>query len=373
MIDKATPACLARVALVALALFSWSGVAAFAQSEDVFEVAGVGIDEMAANEVEAKYSGIAKAQRQALAVVFRRLVPPDSYGRLPNVSDDELAGMVRDFDIGDEKFGGGRYIATLSVRFLPEGVQNSLRLAGVAFAMEGSRPVVVVPVIDTGAARRLWDDPNPWRQAWAGLLPNPGLFSLLLPAGDLSDIATVDDRQALAGDPLALRAIAEKYQASGAVVAVATPGKTSSGAISVRVALKFVGGGYNGVTMDRSYQGVAGAGLTQVLGQVAQEVIRELEENWKAQHLLDFSRQERISVLVPIQGLDKWLAIRSRLNGMARIQTIEVARMTRAEAEVDLVYVGTTDQLRSALAQQGLSLEYSPDHPLWVLRPSAGW
>jgi hypothetical protein len=100
-------------------------------------------------------------------------------------------------------------------------------------------------------------------------------------------------------------------------------------------------------------------------------VLRDLESGWKFENMLDFSQEERISVLVPIEGLASWIGIRDRLSTMARIQSVAVARMSRQLAEVDIVYVGTTDQLRSALALQGLELVFSPETPLWLLRPFA--
>ncbi len=371
MIDKAAPLRFARAALVGVALIVLSS--ATAVGEDVFEVTGLRIDETAADEVAAKYAGIAKAQRSALQTVFLRIVPPDARDRLPEVSDDVLATVVRDFDITDEKFGGGRYLATLSVRFVPGEVANVLRAYSIPFAMTRSRPVVVLPIINTGSARRLWDDPNPWRQAWERRLPNPGLFAMIMPDGDITDVATVNVDQALSSDRLALESIARKYEAAGTVVAIATVGRKRSGATSVRVVMRFRDGGFDGTTLDRTYEGSPGVPTPSVLVQVVDEIIRELEDSWRHQNVLDFSRQEHLSVLVPLGGLKDWLAVRERLSSMARIQSVSVARMTREEAEIDLVFVGDTRQLRAALAQQGLELVFSPDRPLWLLRPISGW
>lgn len=367
MIDTTFLIGFARTALTALALTLCAGAAV---AEDVFEVTGLRIDETATDEVSAKFAGLSKAQHKALDTVFRRIVPPEAHGALPEVSDDVLATMVRDFDIADEKFGGGRYIATLSVRFLPGELANVLRSYGMPFAMTRSRPVVVLPVINVGSATRLWDDPNPWRQAWEGVLPNPGLFAMTMPIGDLSDVATINESQALAGDRVALESIARKYQVNGTMVAVATVGRKSNGATTVRVTLTFRNGGFDGSTIDRIYEGSPGVAMPTVMYQVVREIARELEDTWKSQNVLDFSHQERLSVLVPVRGLNDWLEIRERLSNMARVQSVSLARMTREEAEIDMTYVGSTDQLRQALAQQGLELVFSPDRPLWLLLPA---
>lgn len=356
-----------RIALAALmfAVLSWGPAAA----QDVFEVTGIEVDEQAADEVQAKFNAIADAQRRALQVVLRRLVQPEDVGRLPQVTGDALARTVRDYDIADEKLGGGRYLATISVRFLPDQVSNLLREAQIPFAMARSQPVVVLPVIDVGGAPRLWDDPNPWRLAWAGRTPHAGLFPVVMPAGDLSDVATVNVTQAISGDPEAIDAISDKYGASGAMVAVASVSGNQSNR-RVRVTLEFAGGASDGMVFEERYKG--SGDLASFLDQVVLDILQTIERDWREQNMLDFSRVERVSALVPIIGLADWNEIRSKLEGIPRIQSIDMARMSQQEVELDLVYVGSTDQLRSSLAQYGLELVFSPDHPLWLLQRIGG-
>lgn len=365
MIDKESVARVARAGLAVLILAFV--VTAEVRAQDLFEVTGLKVDARAADELQAKQEGIAEAQQQALQEIFRRLVSTDDIARLPEVTSDMLIAMVRDYDISDEKFGGGRYLATLSVRFEPQEVAAVLRSQRIPFAMTRSRPVVVLPVIDIGTAQRLWDDPNPWREAWAAQLPHPGLFTLVMPIGDLTDVAAVNVNYALAGDPVGLEQIASRYDAAGTMVAVATIARGTDARRQVDVTLTFSGGGYDGRTIQRRYSG--SGSLQPFLVQVVGELLRDLESGWKDENMLDFTQEERISVVVPIGGLGDWIAIRDRLSAMARIQKVAVARMTRTEAEVDIVYVGTTDQLRAALALQGLELVFTPESPLWMLRP----
>ncbi len=322
----------ALAALVFVTLFHGPAAA-----QDLFEVTGLEVDESARDDVQAKLGAIADAQRRALQIVMRRLVKPEDIDRLPNITGATLDNMVRDYAICDERLGGGRYLATISIRLWPERVSGVLKEAQIPFAMTRSRPVVVLPVIDTGSARRLWDDPNPWRLAWAGHTPYPGLFSVVMPAGDLSDVATVNVNQAISGDPDAMLAIGEKYQATGAMIAIASiSGNRASRA--VKVSLEFVGGSHDGTTMERRYKG--SGDLTAFLGQVVGEILGGLEREWKEENILDFSLVERVSVLVPIEGLSGWRDVRERLDGMSRIQSSSMARMSQEEVELDLAQGG---------------------------------
>ncbi len=341
-----------------------------AVAQDVFAVTGLKVDETAADDVTAQEKGIVGAMQSALGQVLRRLVMPDDYGRLPKVDRDTIELLVADYDVANEKFGGGRYLALVSVRFIPEEIEFLLRGTGIPFAMTQSQPAVVLAVLETGGARRLWDDPNAWRAAWANRPASAGLFTLVVPIGDLTDVSTIGVDGALAEIALAHDAIAVRYQAAGTLVALAKVGKNAANAWTAEVSLSFVGGGRDGTGMEYSYVSGPGSRLSAFLALVVDELTGVLEMDWREENLLDFRNEERISVLVPIQGLGEWLSIRERLNAMARVQEISVARLTRDEAEIDLVYVGNTDQLRTALGQQGLDLVYSPDHPLWLLRLS---
>lgn len=367
MIDSMKHGRFFRTALAALVFAGlFCGQAA---AQDLFEVTGIQVDESADDDVQAKFKALATAEQRALQVILRRLVQPEEFSRLPEVTGEMLTRVVRDYDIADEKLGGGRYLATISVRFLPDQIAELLKEAQIPFAMTRSRPVVVLPVIDTGSARRLWDDPNPWRLAWAGRTPYPGLFSVVMPAGDLSDVATVNVNQAISGDPDAMLAIGQKYGATGAVIAIASISGNANGR-AVKVTLEFVGGSHDGTTIEQRYKG--SGDLTAFLGQVVVEILDGLERDWKEENILDFSQVERMSVIVPIDGLGGWRDVRERLDGMSRIQSMTMARMSQEEVELDLVYVGSTEQLRGALGQRGLELVFSPDHPLWVLRRTNG-
>lgn len=326
---------------------------------------GLRVDQKAVDEVQAKFKAIEDAQKRAFQSVIARLVAREDLGRVPEPSAEEMAVMVRDYDIADEKLGGGRYLATISIRFLPEEMSNFLRSAQVPFAMARSKPAVVLPVFDSGGALRLWDDPNPWRRAWASRTPHAGLFPVVMPAGDLSDVATVNVNQALSGDRGALQAVAEKYGADGAMIAVVTVSGNQS-ARGVSVTLNFVGGSSDGMKVEERYKG--SGDLTLFLGQVVDDLMAGIERQWRENNILDFSTVERISVLVPIIGLGDWNEMREKLESISRIQSMSIVRMSQDEVELDLVFVGSPAQLRASLSQRDLEAVFSPDQPLWTLR-----
>ena len=194
---------------------------AIADVRNLYTVEGVPVDERAADELTAKSQGIEKAQQEALQGLIEKITLRDNYDQLPEVDQKTVQQTIRDYAVANEKFGGGRYLATLTVRFKRATVRALLTQNKVPIAETVSRPVVVLPVYRAAGSVLLWDDPNPWFSAWANRPSPNGLLPLVVPLGDFSDIAVLSAEQALNGEEDRLSAIAEKYDAIGTLVTVA--------------------------------------------------------------------------------------------------------------------------------------------------------
>jgi len=359
-------------AAIAAAIFAPGGPAV-AQIRDVFAVRAVAVDARAADELKAKSAGIAEAQRRALRRLLERLTLRADYDRLPETDDRALAQMLRDYSVDNEKFGGGRYLATLTVRFKPAAVRALLRGADIPFAETASRPVLVLPVFRNAGSTILWDDPNPWFAAWSRLPRSDGLLPLIAPVGDLSDVSVISAEQAVRGEADRLADIARKYNAHGVLVAVATlrvnPG---DGALSLEVSASRIGGANDETTTVRSFTAGAEEARDALLDRAAKTLADEAEEAWKRENLLARDVEQRIEILIPLGGLTDWLAIRKRLRAIAGVRRVDVTRLSIGRAEVALRYVGSATQLRLAMAQSNLTMTYAPAQATWTLRLERG-
>ena len=72
---------------------------------------------------------------------------------------------------------------------------------------------------------------------------------------------------------------------------------------------------------------------------------------------------------MPLSGLDEWLKIRGRLDGVAGVQRSEVVTLSRKRGELDISFVGNEQQLVLAMAQSDLDLAYD-ESGNWLLRIS---
>jgi hypothetical protein len=334
---------------------------------DVFSVSDLQVDERADSVVAAKKEGIAKAQRIALRAVLQRLTLQVDHDGLPAIDDKTVVSLLRDYTITQEKFGGDRYLARLNVRFHAKEVRKFLRAAGTSYAETVSPAVVVLPVLQRRRSLVLWDDPNPWFDAWSNQPPPSGLVPMILPQRDLSDVSVIDARDALGGDAEKISAIAGKYSARGAIVMHARAEGSRSSGLGLSVTATRHHPGEGPVELKRNYTAPAGVEEAAFYDWVAGQVIAYIEETWKQENLQQVGVTTTVRVVVPLTGLGDWVAVRNTMEAVPTIDRFKLSRLSVQEAEVTVTVNGEPEQLQKALARKGLDMEYAVERSAWVV------
>ncbi|MFQ5535637.1 MAG: DUF2066 domain-containing protein, partial [Sphingomonadales bacterium] len=338
--------------------------------EEIFTVTNVSVDVTAQTAARARSMAVAGGQREALAQLFARLTLREDAGRLPVLDDPSIANLVAGLEFANEKSSSRRYIADLTVRFDPDRIRNLLRVTGIPFSATPAKPVLVLPVYEAGGLTTLWDDTNPWRDAWRRHSTIQSLLPLILPRGDLQEIGMISARDVVSGNRRRLSAIASRYGVAEILIAHAK--------------LDFAPGGRKPVvTVETTRLGTAGertateifAGEDSdshtLLESAADALASALEEEWKLQTLIEFGAEITLEATVPLSGLQHWLEVRRRLAQIASIRRIELLSISIDEARVVLHYLGNPGQLMIALAQSDVDLVEKGETFSIVLAPSS--
>lgn len=341
-----------------------------AAGSDVFTVSNIDVDVTAATAAAAREAAHAEGHRLAMRKLLARLLPREELARMREMELPEIVPYVRDFEVDDERTSDVRYLARLTFRFKAEAVRDLLRQEGVLFAETQSKPVLVLAVYGQAGEALLWEDENPWARAWAVRRPAESLVPLIVPLGDLRDVATVDSTQALSGDRTRLAALARHYGTEDVLVTQAVVnGDPETGLAAVQVGSSRLGT-QQLQTLLASYAQEPGETLAELLARAAAAVDGDVQESWKQRNLLRPGAQRRIVVSVPIATLADWLEVKRRLGGVAAVQKSEVTMLSRKRTELDLTFVGDEQQLVLALAQSDLDLTLNPVSG-WQIRISA--
>jgi hypothetical protein len=81
---------------------------------------------------------------------------------------------------------------------------------------------------------------------------------------------------------------------------------------------------------------------------------------WKAQKAVDYSQKGHLVADVRIASLAQFSALENTIAGVPNVASLNVAAMDVGMARVAISYLGTTDQLKAALAQAGVTLRGGP-------------
>ena len=115
--------------------------------------------------------------------------------------------------------------------------------------------------------------------------------------------------------------------------------------------------GWSGDTESFSISGNAEDSLEDVLTAAASRTAMSLAETWKNQNAIQPNQaRQSIAVVVPLSGLPSWVAVQNRLAKIAPIKAVDLTEIAIDHAAVEIVFVGTIDQLQRSLNQNGLGL-----------------
>lgn len=362
MIRRGLFVSMAAAAALALAGFS----AAAADRANVFTVA-VPVDATAANANAARDAARLDGERRAYAALLDRLTLAGDRARLPAASDATLNDLIQGFEVANERRSTVRYLADYTFHFRADAIEQLLRDQKIPFAETPSKPVVVLAVLEGANGPVLWDDPNPWREAWANAKLPQGLVPLTMPLGEVEDVTAIDAAAADTGDDAKLQAIAMNYDDGDVLVTRATI-RPTNGTNSIAVtSTRFVPGQVGSEqTWVASFAANAGESDQDLLARAVAGTADQVNEAWKQANIIDYSQTGELVVSVPAPDLASWVAVRERLAAIPSIQRMELTALDRQRALVTLRYVGSAAQLRSALVQRDLDLTGSD--PNWVLQ-----
>ena len=356
----------AAAALVCGLLLITAGTSAEAASE-AFTVRGVHLDVTAETAADARDQALIQGQAEAFQRLLARLLPRGELARVPALEPGRAVDYVADFQLANERTSDVRYLAEMTVRFNDQTLRRFLAANGLAHAETLSKPVVVVPVFGPAETARLWGEGNRWWAAWATRPLEGGLVPMIVPLGDLADIAGLNADQALAGDLAALGRLAERYGADDMLItqAVQFGEPELGGYVSLEVGTSRLGRRQQSTTIETFLQTEA-EDLLALYARAVETVVEGVQEDWKQRNLLRPGLAKKITVAVPLSGLDNWLRIRRSLAGVAGVQRSDVVVLSRSRGEVDISFVGSEDQLVLSMAQSDLELSYD-EADGWVL------
>jgi len=319
---------------------------------DIYEVKGLGVDATAKDAQQAKIAALKSGQEAAFNILVKRLAVVEDASKLPQFTNAETASLLAGLTIEEEKTSSTRYIAKLTVRFRAQQVKELLKQFNIPFADAQAPKILLVALWEKAPEPILWDNPNPWREAWSKVDASNSITPILLPLGDLTDISLITAQDVIAGSQTKLDQLKKRYGADHTLVAKAKPSEDGT-QINVEVRGESPMGQ---VEFIQTYP-IENGNLAGATFKAARDFLSALEVRWKQENQNQSSRGGQIfAVTIPFSSLQEWQALRQTIVATNGVGAVDIKSLSARGALVDVRFAGDAGALAIELATHGLIL-----------------
>ena len=187
-------------------------------SSGTLEISGIHVDVGGKDANAARYAGWRIAQREGFKALWAKQ-HKRPISEAPNLSDSTLDGLVSSIIVEREQIGPNRYIADLGILFDRARAGQLLGVAGIA---RRSAPMLLIPVLISGATKTSVERRNPWQRAWASFRTSASAIDYVRVSGMGVDPLLINAAQAARPGRGWWRNIIDYYGAADILIAEAS-------------------------------------------------------------------------------------------------------------------------------------------------------
>lgn len=393
--------------LLLLALLTVPIVGAAWAAEDVFTVSGVKVDVKAENAVAAREKAFVEAQVAAFRALAEQLRGEAQMAGYTPPPLTVIAPMIQDFEITNERLSAVQYIGTYTFRFDGGAVRNHFHvptqqstspygddvyaqsdMTQPAMGADGApaEPVLVLPFYKMGAYTVLWQDPNPWMQAWSRQNHLGGPVPAVAPIGDIPDVADIGDNEALTYNTVNLVSMLSRYGASEAVILIATPGPVDSAGVPTDLQVMMYRTDHAVPEFSQLVTVIPDMNSTAdgLYDKAVRQVKAAMQGGWRARPpvippavvasqsayptlpataigmgpatAIGAGPVQSVGLRVSFATMQQWIETRQALRRVQGLSDMKVKSVTPREAQVELQFSGDENRLRMMMAQADMVL-----------------
>lgn len=342
--------------LVCSLLFSFS---ASAYNSDVYFVSGVSVSTVDKSSAAAKAISHATARRDALLILLGRLEMNANIA--DNVSDEEIADMVRSEQIENESIAGKRYSATFNIMFAEDFVAHILDQKKLipTSASALKKTYLLIPARMKKNQTLLWGEDNDWKKAVEKTLKNKSLKNFIIPDADIANVATLDAGDITSLDYLALEPVLSRYKADIAYTLIFSYDEIEN---KVLIEVLRVDKLYK-KQFKLSFINVDRLGYKILMNRVSDKTIQYLVNSQIA--LPRNTSPNSVLIKVYIDSLEDWLRIKNKIERSNLVNQLNIELISRERVVATLNYIGS-GEIQKSFADHGIRMNRQSDNSFTI-------
>lgn len=329
----------------------------------------VTVDVTGKDAADAREQAMAKAQTDALTDLLGKLTTPEQVRAiLVNLEPSQVSAMVRGTEVLDEKISSNRYRADLMVTFDGDAISGLIGGNGgntvEQIATIGA--FLVIPAYEEDGTNMLWEEGNPWRNAWksAGLEFNSG--DIVVPFGDANDRSVVDAQTVASANYAALLPLTVRYGITDIVILQAK--FMHAPEMKLEVVKRHINRNQNEVNL-LTYRADPQETKDVLLSRAAHDIADILEhkktEQLETVKTVQGGERNTVMMLASVSTLASWTQLRAKLSSLPMIDKLEILALSPQQVDMIVHYRGSPDSLSNAITAQNIRLVKSANY--WVV------
>ena len=321
-----------------------------------FGVSGITIDTTAATAAEAQTNGITEAASLGFQRVLNRLLRSDIAVEafLAEASIDQFVDF---YHISEENSLEGRYIAVLDYCFDATRLRAAFRAAGLEWAELKSPRILVLPVWLAPDGARAWQVDNEWLAGWRDVVETAdGLVDFTLLKPTILNERSLRAEDIVAADRVTLRRAATVAGAEQIMLVTARLDYDGSQPMLAVDGELFTAGAEALTVLARMVDRPVYDNLSEQLDFARKQILSELETGWHRANIIEGGETRKITVSVPVSGLQDWVSRLEAFRSLAVIDKVVIRKLDMTGGLVSLSFVGNDAAIANALAARNLRL-----------------
>lgn len=320
-----------------------------AQAKMSYEIT-IPVDIEAEDSVAAKEKAMTTAQRQAFLEVAGKLTSEENVNKLDELSDDKIMRFVQAVSVADEKAGGTKYIANLTVQINEQLLKDYM--AENEMIKADAQELLVIPVFKTGARGYplLWEGNNAWRQSWRskGLIKF-GVMQLRTVGEHFRDIDDLTAESALYMNDSLYRQVSDMGNTDRVYVVLAEVMENGD----LKVTLK------NEKNKTEENFAVYNDGESNVFDKAIEKSVMYISNmEREAKNSSDEkSASGVVNAVYVYQNMKDWLVKNKALEDLEQIEAVETKSFGGGKVNFVIHYTGSLDDLWQSMQENGFSHE----------------
>jgi hypothetical protein len=329
---------------------------------DDYVIEDVVIEAEAISAKIARNKAIEDGQRRALVMLVKKLAPNFDTATLASLNENQLANMVKDFELQDEKMSATSYAAVINLTFNKNSIDKWLGKAkteDINEVQNNNAHFLIIPVLIRGKQTIIWEDYNYWRNALGKVIEELNLTSKYnLPIGEIDDMEMLSDAVIAKGDYPELKHVIDKYMAKEAIVAIAhyiLDPKTNYPTVLLTTRTIDVSGEKK---TEKVYSFKEGGSLHDLLETVAKDFLQHQGQQAKvSQPETKLLPPHNIKAIIKVKSFDDWMNIKKHIEDSELLSIESISEISISQAIVNIGVKGEFSEAISNLEERGLIIK----------------